>query len=144
MDKKSKILMWVFVGALIISVGATYYRYVVKRDYIIFAHAPCDPEMESCFYYPCEEGDTECSPADVEYYKKINKKAYNIELCDSESPDCQPLVCQENEADCEIISCSEDVLEDGEACSVASSSVSTSSEFVIPAKAGIQSEKISQ
>lgn len=121
MDKKSKILMWIFVGALIISVGVTYYRYVVKRDYIIFAHAPCDQTIESCFYTPCEEGDTECVPADVEYYKKINKKAFNIELCDSENPECQPLVCQPNEKDCEITSCSEDNIEEGEACSVASS-----------------------
>jgi hypothetical protein len=122
MDKKSKILIWVFVIALIISVGATYYRYVVKRDYIIFAHAPCDPKIESCFYYECEEGDAEC---EIEYYKKIEKKAFNIELCDSENPDCQPLVCEPNEADCEITSCTEENVEDGELCSVSTSSSDT-------------------
>ena len=139
MDKKSKILMWVFVVALIISVGATYYRYVVKRDYIIFAHVECDPKVESCFYIPCEEGDIECVPADIEYYKKINKKAFNIKLCDSENPDCKPLVCQPNEADCEIISCSADNVEEGEECSTPETSTSTEPS-VIPVKTGIQSE----
>jgi hypothetical protein len=128
MDKKSKILMWIFVGALIISVGVTYYRYVVKRDYIIFAHAPCDPKTESCFYAPCEGIDCPAE-ADIEYYKKINKKAFNIELCDSENPECKPLVCQPNEKDCEITNCTEDNVEEGEACSVA-----TSSPDVIPVK----------
>jgi len=133
MDKKSKILMWVFIIALIISVGVTYYRYVIQRDYLIFAHAPCDPKTESCFYYECEEDDLEC---EIEYYKKIEKKAFNIELCDSEDPECQPLVCKEGEADCEITSCSEENLEEGELCSVA-----TSSPDVIPLEKGIQSEK---
>jgi hypothetical protein len=128
MDKKSKILIWVFVIALIISVGTTYYRYVIKRDYIIFAHVECDPKTESCFYAPCEGMDCPAE-ADIEYYKKINKKAFNIELCDSESPDCKPLVCQLNEADCEITSCTEENVEDGESCSVIES---TSSESVIP------------
>ena len=114
MDKKSKILIWVFVVALIISVGATYYRYVVKRDYIIFAHVECDPKTESCFYATCE--GTDC-PTEIEYYKKINKKAFNIELCDSESPDCKPLVCQPNEADCEITACTEENIEGEEVCS---------------------------
>ncbi len=125
MDKKSKILICVFVIALILSVGATYYRYVIKRDYIIFAHAPCDPKTESCFYVPCEEGDTECIPADIEYYKKINKKAFNIELCDSESPDCKPLVCKDGEKDCKIASCTEENVEEGESCSVIESATSS-------------------
>jgi hypothetical protein len=134
MDKKSKILVWIFVIALIISVGATYYRYIIKNDYIIYAHAPCDPKIESCFYVSCERMDCPAE-ADIEYYKKINKKAFNIEICDSENPDCKPLVCKENEADCEITNCSEENIEGDEACSVA-----VSSESVIPVKTGIQSE----
>jgi hypothetical protein len=122
MDKKSKILVWVFVIALIISVGATYYRYVVNRDYIIFAHVECDPKIESCFYTPCEGIDC---PAEIEYYKKINKKAFNIELCDSENPECQPLVCQPNEKDCEITNCTADNVEEGEVCSVSESATSS-------------------
>ncbi len=117
MDKKSKILLWIFAGALIISVGVTYYRYVVKRDYIIFAHTECDPKTESCFYTPCEDGAENDCGAEIEYYKKINKKAFNIELCDIEQPDCKPLVCKDGEKDCEIISCSDATLGEGESCS---------------------------
>ena len=115
MDKKSKILMWVFIFSVCISVGITYYRYVIKKDYIIFVHVECNPEVDSCFYYECEEGDSEC---EIEYYKKIEKKAFNIELCDSESPDCKPLFCAEGEKDCTITNCSVDNVEEGEKCSV--------------------------
>ena len=114
MDRKSKILIGLFIFALVASVGITYYRYVVQKDYLIFAHASCDPKTESCFYTPCTGSDC---PAEIEYYKKITKKAYNIELCDSEKQDCKPLVCKENEKDCEITSCSENNVADGESCS---------------------------
>ena len=117
MDKKSKILVWIFIVALIASVGITYYRYIIKRDYLIFAHVSCDPKVESCFYIQCEGSDC---PSEIEYYKKISKKAFNIELCDSENSECQPLVCKDGEADCEIIGCSVDTVEQDENCSVPS------------------------
>ena len=114
MDKKSKILFWVFGILLIASIGITFYKYIVKKDYIIMTQISCDPQIESCFYVPCEGADC---PAEIDYYKIINKKAFNIEICDSEALDCNPLVCQDAEKYCEIISCSSEVLSEGEECS---------------------------
>jgi hypothetical protein len=116
MDRKSKILIVIFVLLLIGSVGLTLYKYWAK-DYQIYGFAPCDPQTESCFYYPCEEGDDSCNPDEIEYYKKVEKTASNTELCDPNNEGCNPLVCGENENDCYITLCSEDALEEGEACS---------------------------
>jgi len=117
MDKKSKVLFWIFGILLVASIGITFYKYIVKKDYIIMAHISCDPQTESCFYASCEGADC---PAQIDYYKIINKKAYNIELCDPAVEDCNPLVCKEGEKDCEIISCSADTLSEGEECSTSS------------------------
>ena len=117
MDKKSKILFWVFGILLAVSVCATFYRYVIKKDYIIMAHVKCDPQVESCFYTPCEGADC---PAQIDYYKIINKKAFNIALCDPNVEGCNPLVCKDGEKDCTIISCSTSTISNGEECSTSS------------------------
>ena len=111
MDKKSKVLLVVFVIMLATSVVATFERYVIKKDYLIYAHVSCDPTINSCFYYEPEEGE------EVEYYQKIYRKAYNIPLCDPEEEDCDALTCPVGEAECEIVSCGEETLEEGESCS---------------------------
>ncbi|MGB8815736.1 MAG: hypothetical protein WCC74_00650 [Minisyncoccia bacterium] len=120
MDKKSKVLFWIFGILLATSVGMTFYKYVIKKDYMVLAYVSCDSQTESCFYVPCEGID--CT-AEIDYYKIINKKAYNIELCDPEVEGCNPLVCKEGEKDCEIIFCSADTLSEGEECSIVTATV---------------------
>jgi hypothetical protein len=117
MDKKSKILITLFLLLLIVVVGFTLYKYGVKKDYLIYGSSPCDPQVESCFYYPCEEGDDSCNPDEIEYYKKVEKKAFNIERCDPAVEGCNPLFCAENEDNCVVILCSENTIDDGETCS---------------------------
>ena len=117
MDKKTKILFTVFALLLIASIGVTFYKYMIKKDYLIFAHVECNPQEESCFYIPCEEGDSECDPTAIEYYKKITKKAFNVQICNTEDENCNPLFCSAGEKDCKITSCTPDNVEEGEACS---------------------------
>ncbi len=98
---------------VLVSICITYYLYEVKKDYLVYVNIDCDPSSERCFYIPCE--DEQCSK-DIEYYKKISKKAYNIDNCDLSLPDCKPMYCLDGEGGCLITSCSEDVLEPGEVC----------------------------
>ena len=116
MDRKSKILIVIFALLLVGSVSLDLYKYWTK-DYQIYGFAPCDPQIELCFYYPCEEGGDSCSSDEVDYYKKVEKTASNVELCDPNNDDCNPLVCDENETGCHIVLCSEDTLDEGEMCS---------------------------
>jgi len=114
MDKKSKILIVIFFALVVILAVWKFYVFVVKKDFIITNHISCDPTYESCFATICEEGDTEC---DTEPYKKIEKNAKNIPLCDKNDPtNCEELTCGQSEPDCVIILCSEETSEDGEKC----------------------------
>ena len=116
MDTKSKIFFVAFFIIIAGSVFATYYRYVVLRDYIIEAEADCDPYSESCFIYVCDpEAGEECTgdpEEDTSYYKTIHRNAKNIPLCDPNDEACEALTCPAGEADCEISLCDPEVEED--------------------------------
>ena len=108
MDKKSKILIWVVIILILGSVGATYWRIFIKKDYLISNQVDCDPYTEKCFIWKCDpasqvEGEkcTGDAETDTWYYKIAERKAANIPLCDPKTDDtCQPFVCGEGEKDC--------------------------------------------
>ena len=85
MDKKSRILFLIIFLAILTSVGLSFDKYMVKRDYLMQIQADCDPAMEECFVVECSpEDDSEC-PADeaerISYYKLIMKKAMGLLFC---------------------------------------------------------------
>lgn len=112
--KWPNILFFIIFGLLIAgSVAFTYYRIMVKKDYVISAEAECDPTIEKCFIYVCdpvEDGD-DCTgdpEEDTWYYKIIKRKAFNIPLCDPNTDeDCEALICPEGEAGCSYELCEE-------------------------------------
>lgn len=119
MDKKSKILIGVFVALIIASVGVTYWRIMIKKDYIIEAQTDCDPYADACFVWECDpESDVEgeaCTgdpEADVWYFQVMRRKAFNIPLCDPNDETCEALMCPEGEADCSYEFCTEETMED--------------------------------
>ncbi len=124
MDKKSKILIAVFVLIILGSVAATYWRIMVKRDYIISAQADCDPTVDKCFIWQCDpasdvEGEkcTGDPESDTWYYQIVQRKAFNIPSCDPNGEEeCTALVCPEGEADCSVTFCDETNVSEGEEC----------------------------
>lgn len=115
MDKKSKIFILVFFLIIVVSVGITYWRIMVKRDYIVEAQTDCDPYSEACFVWKCDPNSTvedeACTGApekDIWYYKIVRRNAGRIPLCDPNTDEnCQALVCGENEPQCEEILCND-------------------------------------
>lgn len=125
MDKKSKILLSLLGLAIVISVGATYWRIMIKKDYIISSQVDCDPTIEKCFIWECDStlaaGEDEACTGDPEedvwYYKIAERKANNIPLCDPNKDEtCQPFLCEEGEADCQETLCDETTVAEGESC----------------------------
>jgi len=122
MDKKSKIFFLVFFLLIAGSVAVTYWRIMVKRDYIISAQQECDPAAEACFVSACDpESDSECAATPEEerttYYKIIQKNAKNIPLCDAQKDECPTeLACADGEAECSFELCDETNVPDGEEC----------------------------
>jgi hypothetical protein len=120
MDKKSKIFFWVLGVLILASIGVTYWRIMLKKDYIIEAEADCDPATETCFVYKCNPQTEECTgnpDEDTSYYKLIRRNASKIPTCDPADENCQPLVCGEGEKDCEEILCTEQTKTPEDVCS---------------------------
>lgn len=127
-DYKSKladnIFYIVLIFLIIVSVGITFYKIVIQKDYQIEAKVSCDPNMEKCFSYMCDPVSDESCPINenerTSYYKIINKKASSIELCQftDEKVGCdKELSCTQDEIDCSYILCDENNISEGEFCS---------------------------
>lgn len=128
-DKKTRLINRIFYTVLILlilgSVGFTYWRIVVQKDYQIEAEVSCDPAVESCFHYepePCSMDDYDClslPPEEAYDYKMISKKAATIYACEQteEKLGCdEELSCVEDEENCFYTTCDPDADEE---CAVA-------------------------
>lgn len=119
-------ILFIAVGlAIVISVGATYWRIMIKKDYLISSQVDCDPTLEKCFVWECDETlaegtDGACTgneDEDVWYYKIAQRKAADIPLCDPEKDEnCQPFLCDENEKGCSETFCDVTNVPEGESC----------------------------
>ena len=124
-SKTANIIFYTILALLILaSVGVTFYKIVILKDYQIVAEVSCDPTTEKCFVYECNPDDDDaCSqnPEErISYYKKISKKANTIYLCEKteEKIGCgEELYCVDNEQDCSYTVCDSNNLGEGEKCS---------------------------
>ncbi len=108
LSKRSRWLLVFFSIALVLSVGSSFYKFFVIRDYPIQAQDVCDPSFEICFVYHCDVAYEECTGdpiADTSYYKMVERNAKNIPLCDPNLEGCTPLVCPEGEVGCSVTFC---------------------------------------
>lgn len=122
-SRAEKIFLLVFVLLVAGSIGMTYWKIMVKRDYVIVAQADCDPYEEECFVHICDpspEADGEWCTGDPEedtwYTKNISRMAYNIPDCDPNDEDCAALVCEEGEENCSYELCDGSNVPEGDAC----------------------------
>ena len=126
-NKETQTANMIFYAILVLlilgSVGVTFWRIVIEKDYQVVAETSCDPKSESCFHreaVTCDGTDPACEPADASDYKTISKTAseiYNCEQtalkvgCDTE------LSCVSNEPKCSYTYCTDSNIPDGESCS---------------------------
>lgn len=104
--------------SLIAILGIVWYRYdqyVVQRNFITYAAVPCSEEEGTCFVMDCSpEEDEEC---DLSPYKKIEVLASEAPKCIEEHT-CESFACASGSETCTETFCSDETLEDGEACYV--------------------------
>lgn len=115
----SRMVLGLFVLAVIFSFGASFYKFYVLREYPIQSQIDCDPATEVCFVYHCDVTVEECVGdvvADTSYYKLIERNAKHIPLCNPVNDGCVPLECPDGEEGCSITLCDENA-EDGSECS---------------------------
>ena len=84
MEKGNKIFYIVLALLIAGSVGVTFYKIVILKNYQIVAQVSCDPKIEKCFVSECDPttDDTCLASSTVSYYKNISKKANTIYLCE--------------------------------------------------------------
>ena len=126
-ENKSKIGSGIFYTILILlilgSVGFTYWRIVIQKNYQIIAETTCNPKAETCFHreaVTCNGTDPACEPLDASEYKIINKSASTIFTCEQTAKKlgCDTeLSCTQNEPNCSYTLCMADNIPDGESCS---------------------------
>jgi hypothetical protein len=118
----NKIFYSILILLILGSVGFTFWRIVIQKDYQIVAEVSCDPAAESCFHYDgvvCDGKDPECVPEEAYDYKMISKKAASIYACEQteEKVDCtEELSCLEGEENCEYTNCDPAELGEDESC----------------------------
>lgn len=116
MDTKSKILFWTLGILVILSVSASYYRFMVLHDYLVQTEIDCDPSYESCFVWECDTEEEECTgnpDEDTWYYKIAYRNEKNIPNCSEEDEECDHFTCpEEGEEGCREVLCSPTTLEE--------------------------------
>ena len=78
----NRIFYTIFILLIIGSVGCTFWRIVIQKDYQIVADVSCDPATESCFHYepePCAMEDYGCLALPPE-------EAYDYKIMDLGNP----------------------------------------------------------
>jgi hypothetical protein len=115
-DKKSKILFALFFAAIAISFLLSYFKIIVKNDFVVFGETSCDPVRERCFSRPCEDENDCGDPASKYSYYKLIKKNFKGISCGSNNEKCNVLSCNQEEKNCTEILCDKQNVKDGEEC----------------------------
>lgn len=105
------ILFYVIVPCVVFLFASSYYRFVVKHDYMVGYDGACDPSSKTCFV-GYEDGD----PEKMYYYSKMQKYAPDLYgQCGEDITDCEAAsVCFLNDRECSVEYC--DPEKDGELC----------------------------
>ncbi len=110
MRNYSKILTVGLAILFLLSLGFSFYKFYIVRDYMVYGHTECDPSESICFVYECDPETEECTgneDEDTEYYALIEKNASQIPVCNPSVEECDPLVCTSGEVGCMISFCDE-------------------------------------
>ena len=68
MNRNTKIILIIVGVAIFLSIGITFYRYYILRDYLVHAEVVRDPKKENCFVRYCTVGDWDpCDFLHVKY-----------------------------------------------------------------------------
>lgn len=93
---------------IFIFIGLSFKKYFVDMNYLIHAEIACNNLEENCFVGYCDPEYEECSDIEEEnifYYKKVQRLANKVLLCDPQNEECNAMVCGVGEPECEQIFC---------------------------------------
>jgi hypothetical protein len=104
----NKIFFLVLLVIILFFTFLSFKTYFLNKNFLIFTETSCDPLLESCFVGYCDPEYEKCSgikEEDVYYYKKVQRLASFIPLCDPKNEECDATICNINELKCKQILC---------------------------------------
>lgn len=92
------IFLYTIALCITIMVIVSFYRFIIKNDYLVYYESTCDPYTQSCF----ESCEGECT-----YYMKMQKYAPDIYAqCGKDITDCESAnACLSSDRKCSITYC---------------------------------------
>jgi hypothetical protein len=112
MPSRPALTLTILVLAIVGIVVYRYDQYVLNRQYLVDAAAPCDPALNSCFVADCSpDEDPSC---DTTPYEKVELPGALAPGCLLENS-CEAFTCTADN-DCVITYCAAEDTEDGEIC----------------------------
>jgi hypothetical protein len=111
---QSKFLFYLLTLLCIAAVAASFYRFVVRNDYVVEYEGDCDPSENACFIGTDEE------TGEAYYYVKVQKYAPELYAeCGPDVVGCESAsVCLPTDTRCSVTFCSADTLLEDEQCAV--------------------------
>ncbi len=119
---RDNIPLYILAVLTVLSVSASYVRFVVAKDYIVAYEGVCDPATQSCFAR-CE--DDAC--IDKSYYTKVRKYAANLYAqCGKDITNCDVAdsCLSQGDQKCSVTYC-DPKTEGDDACATSTEEVST-------------------
>lgn len=117
MSPEGKIYIGLFFIVITCFFSISFYKIIIKKDYLVFAEIPCDISTQSCFIRDCNQDYERCTHDDKLIYTIIQKKAYRIPKCDPYLGECDHILkCKKGEPDCKIITCDPQNLSEDQTC----------------------------
>ncbi len=89
--------LYILLLSFIVVTALTYYRFIIKRDYIVGYNIPCDSSLEKCFVdFEGEMG------SEFSFYSKMEKYAPDLfKECGSNITECNEAnVCLQSDRGC--------------------------------------------
>ena len=102
MHFRKYILVYTLLPLVVLTIAASYYRFMVVMDYTVSYEGDCDPYTSDCFV-GCE--DDNCNVK--YYYTKVKRYAHDFyNLCGDDVLQCEYFnACTSSEATCSISYC---------------------------------------
>jgi len=98
----NRVFSYTLVIFIVVAGVFSYYRFMIKQDYMVAYEGACDPAIETCFI-GCE--DDEC--ATEYYYSSVVKYVPDLyKECGEDITDCDAAnVCLPEDRDCSVTYC---------------------------------------
>lgn len=97
---------YILIIAILANVGFSYYRFIIKHDYLVGYEGTCDPKIEKCF-----TGCTDDACTENYYYSQMRK--YEPDLfaeCGADITDCETAsICLPSDRRCSITYCNTEI-----------------------------------